>query len=39
MKSDSIATISAHRSSVFSVSQMISKKLLLSNLAQLKEVA
>ncbi|MBK8186170.1 MAG: class I SAM-dependent methyltransferase [Cellvibrio sp.] len=36
MKSDSIATISAHRSSVFSVSQMISKKLLLSNLAQLK---
>jgi cyclopropane-fatty-acyl-phospholipid synthase len=36
MKSHSIATLSAHRVLVFSFSQMISKKILLSNLAKLK---
>lgn len=36
MKSNSVATISAHKTSVFSVSQMISKKLLLSHLTELK---
>jgi cyclopropane-fatty-acyl-phospholipid synthase len=37
MKSHSIATFSAHRASVFSFSQTISKKLLLSNLAKLQK--
>lgn len=36
MKSNSIASFSAHRASAFSFSQTISKKLLLSNLAKLQ---
>ncbi len=37
MKFHSIATVSAHRASIFSISQIIAKKLLLSNLAKLKK--